>query len=286
MVNNKAVARDTEPNLVFAPSDFWTTKARKLPQNKSFRVDDTTVVVSATDRTDRNLVKRFHNLDIDWTILEKQLQTWSYLFCIGMKLRIDISFNYMETGDASIRRDVYNIMRCPGPLYHIGPHYWRNNVGKKHYQLKTHYLKRPIKHVEEGERQRKHKASSLASCPPINITNVLPPQASTMYLIASTPGSSAHLEISGPLDFAVKRYSSWQYSQKACNLTLAEGLDLELVYKDRNSEFYIKKAVKSSVARRFFRDIETWAKKCNTLLSQFFNKKPSMPKMPLGTWLP
>lgn len=39
MVNNKAVARDTAPNLVFAPSDFWTTvlrpKLNKLESQKA-----------------------------------------------------------------------------------------------------------------------------------------------------------------------------------------------------------------------------------------------------------
>jgi hypothetical protein len=50
--------------------------------------------------------------------------------------------------------------------------------------------------------------------------------------------------------------------QKACNLTLAEGLDHELVYEDQNAEFYIK-GVKSGVARRFVCDIKTWAKQYN-----------------------
>ena len=74
----------------------------------------------------------------------------------------------------------------------------------------------------------------------------------------------------------MKRYSDWQCSQvshkllkmeyqKACNVTLAEGLDLELVYEDQNAEFYIKKGVKSGVARRFVRDIKTWAKQYNAL---------------------
>ena len=80
-------------------SELNNLLARKLTQNKSYRVDDTTVVVSVTDRTERDLVKRLDDLDIDLTILEKQLQTWSHLFRIGKRLRIDISFNYIKTGD-------------------------------------------------------------------------------------------------------------------------------------------------------------------------------------------
>lgn len=44
---------------------------------------------------------------------------------------------------------------------------------------------------------------------------------------------------------------------------MAEGLDLELVYEGQDAEFYIKKGVKSGVARRFVRDIRTWAEKFN-----------------------
>lgn len=51
---------------------------------------------------------------------------------------------------------------------------------------------------------------------------------------------------------------------KACGITLAEGQDLELVYEDQNADLYISKGVKSGVARRFVRDIETWAKQHNT----------------------
>jgi len=44
---------------------------------------------------------------------------------------------------------------------------------------------------------------------------------------------------------------------------LAEGLDLELVYEGQDADFYIKKGVKSGVARRFVRDIKIWADKYN-----------------------
>ena len=76
--------------------------ARKLLQNKYFSVDEMTVVVSVTDRIERDVNKRFDDLDIDWKILEKQLETWSPLLRIGKRLRIDISFKYRETSDTVV----------------------------------------------------------------------------------------------------------------------------------------------------------------------------------------
>jgi hypothetical protein len=108
IVDRKLIVKETESNLVLAPNAFWMTVlrpkldkllARKLPQNKCFRADETTVVVSVTDRTERDVNKHFDEVDIDWKILEKQLETWSHLFRFGKRLRIDISFKYKETGD-------------------------------------------------------------------------------------------------------------------------------------------------------------------------------------------
>jgi hypothetical protein len=90
-------------------------------------------------------------------------------------------------------------MRCPGPPCNLGLYYWRDNVGKRHYKLKTHNLKSLIRHVEQGgtlgthddvpgdirkqlytekqqdvERQRKRTASTVISLSLINITNILP----------------------------------------------------------------------------------------------------------------
>ncbi|RYO92895.1 hypothetical protein DL766_009127 [Monosporascus sp. MC13-8B] len=367
-IETRSEKPSTEPSQAFddtrnvtstPPNAFWTTilhpKLNKLLtrkfSNKSLSTDDTSVVVSVTDRTERNLHMHFDGVDIDWTVLEMQLQTWSHLLRIGKKLRMDISFNYIEPGGATtsarggtkrkhpsatqdmlsqqtldldaeenatgsppVWRHVYSLMRCPGPPCNLGPHCWIDNVGKKHYKLRTHHLESLIKHVQQGgtlqthddvpdevreqlyaeeqqdgERQRKRRApSSLASCPPINITNVLPaqsPQAPTPYPAGSqleSVGTTAtkasnHLEIPEPLDIAVQRYTDWQCSrfskkavkmeyQKACDLTLAEGLDLELVYEDQNAEFFITNGVKSGVARRFVRDIETWVKKCGAQL--------------------
>lgn len=49
--------------------------------------------------------------------------------------------------------------------------------------------------------------------------------------------------------------------QRACDIALADGLDLERVYEDRDPEFFIKHGVKRGIARRFVGDIEVWVKR-------------------------
>ena len=249
-------------------------------------------------------------------VVERQLLKWAELFRAGKKLRLNFSFNYMETsqllatssrkadkrgssatkqmlaeraeqlsgeqessGHPSVWRDVYSLMRCPGPPCHLGPHCWRDPIGKKHYKLKTHHLKSLIRYVEQGyelqthedvpedireqlygeeqqslERRQKSNSTAAGNLPPINITNVLPPQAYQPPLAASparSPPSDltstsipvSRLDIPGPRDIAVRDYSHWQQSkvddemlkvefQKACDATLADGLDLEQVHED------------------------------------------------------
>ena len=55
------------------------------------------------------------------------------------------------TGQRSVWRDVYRVMRCPGPpCRHEGQYYWHDPEGKRHYRLKTHHLKALVKYVEQG----------------------------------------------------------------------------------------------------------------------------------------
>jgi hypothetical protein len=126
-------------------------------------------------------------------------------------------------------------MQCPRPPCNLEPYCWCNNVGKKHYKLRTHHLKSLIRHIEQGgtletyndvlddireqlyakeqqdvEQQQKRRALTVASLPPINITNVLPSQTPTSLteIVLSKPSSP--LKILGQLDVAVKKYSEWQ----------------------------------------------------------------------------
>ena len=148
-------------------------------------------------------------------------------------------------GHPSVWRYIYDLMRCTGPPYHLGPHCWRDPDGKKHYRLKTHHLKGLVRYVEQGgelrghgdvphtfqeqlyaeeqqhvERQQKDRRHRSASYPPINITNVLPtqsPQASYPTelgdMASSAPTlrshSTDHLEVPGFLDDVVTAYTDW-----------------------------------------------------------------------------
>lgn len=49
----------------------------------------------------KGLTLRFNGTDVDWTSIEKQLLDWGDLFLTGKKLRLVISFNYMENTSSS-----------------------------------------------------------------------------------------------------------------------------------------------------------------------------------------
>jgi hypothetical protein len=202
-LNNKLISKDTEPNLVLAPRFYWSLFLRekldkllqkKLSPSKRVICEDTNVIVSVTDRSERDLTKRFDERDIDWFLVERQFLAWGESFRAGKRLRIDVSFNYVEVGQQgavttkrtgkrggssatqqmfaemdsqinaeegnplrpSVWQDVYNLMRCPGPPCNLGPHCWRDPDGKKHYKLRTHQLKGLIRHVQQGGRLQSH----------------------------------------------------------------------------------------------------------------------------------
>jgi hypothetical protein len=148
-------------------------------------------------------------------------------------------------GHPSIWREVYALMKCPGPPCDLGPHCWISPIGKRHYKLRTHHLRALINFVEQGNllqshddvpdniqeqliaeeqqrlaRQPNAPANAPTPLPPINITNVLPSthQPSIAGSVDSTDppapcfSNITPLDIPGSRDAAVKRYSLWQQS--------------------------------------------------------------------------
>jgi hypothetical protein len=105
-VNKKMIAKDTEQDVVLAPAPYWENVLqprleqllqKKVYPSKCFRADDTGVVVAVTDQSERDLTKRFDEAKIDWSIIEKQLMAWGNMFRAGKRLRVHLSFNYIET---------------------------------------------------------------------------------------------------------------------------------------------------------------------------------------------
>jgi hypothetical protein len=157
---------------------------KKLAHNRHVEFDDTSVVVSVNDRSQRDLIKRFDTMDINWSVIERQLIRWGEFFRAGKRLRVDLSFNYIyaslqsassanrgnkrgsatqrmladrasqlgteqvTSGSPSVWQEVYALLRCPGPLCNLGPHCWRDPFSKKHYKLRTHHLKALVELVQ------------------------------------------------------------------------------------------------------------------------------------------
>ncbi|PSN61086.1 hypothetical protein BS50DRAFT_535093, partial [Corynespora cassiicola Philippines] len=106
-LNNRMITKDTEQDIVLAPGPYWSLYLRpklekvlckKLSANRRVRADDTNVVISVNERSERDLTKRFDETEIDWSMVEKQLLMWGELFRAGKKLRVNLSFNYVDMG--------------------------------------------------------------------------------------------------------------------------------------------------------------------------------------------
>jgi hypothetical protein len=52
-----------------------------------------TWVVSVTERSERDLTKRLYELEIDWSVVERQLEAWGHFFQASKNLGVDLSLN-------------------------------------------------------------------------------------------------------------------------------------------------------------------------------------------------
>ncbi|KAJ6129258.1 hypothetical protein N7512_002038 [Penicillium capsulatum] len=71
-INHQVIAKDTKKDLVLAHN--------------------------------RDLIKRFDNTDIAWTVIERQILLCLGLFTQGKRLRLNICFNYVEDSNLTVGR--------------------------------------------------------------------------------------------------------------------------------------------------------------------------------------
>jgi hypothetical protein len=94
--NRTVIGPDTEQDTVLAPAAYWQHFLHpKLDdfwrrKNRSVRSEDTNVVVSVTQRKERDLTKRFADTSIDWAVVENQLVAWGEFYRAGNKLRLKL----------------------------------------------------------------------------------------------------------------------------------------------------------------------------------------------------
>lgn len=299
-LNNRVLVKDTKQDLTLRPSSYWEEiksdaskiVRRKIARTRRVRLDDTVMVLSVNSQ--RNIDKHFEGTSVDWQDVEKQLLAWAHLFYRGKTIRLQIAINFIDdsgslpsstdkrgrssvtkrmlaerdaqidaehaSGHDPVWRDLYRIMRCPGPpCRHEGQYCWQDPEGKKHYRLRTQHLKDLIRYVEEGalldthddvpdtfrqqlyeeedQRLEKKKSSNNSSnhstCPPININNnILPAGSSQIPLstlpvheaVLAKPDSVEPITIHGFLDVAVNEYTEWQQS-RVTNETFRENIN-------------------------------------------------------------
>jgi hypothetical protein len=138
-------------------------------------------------------------------------------------------------------------------------------------------------YTEEQQLLQKHqKASgtSVSGLPPINITNVLPVLSGQQSYLASSAATPAPdmpskstlpncLNIPGFRDNTVEEYCTWQKLQnkrpelkleyqKACNIIIKKGLDLELIRQNPNPKFLIDKNILEGIAEHVVDNIDYW----------------------------
>lgn len=127
------------------------------------------------------------------------------------------------------------------------------------------------RHRLESQQSQKNKmVGILGSCQPININfngmqsspqqDTSNPTTASAMVLAPNDQVMEDLNLTGLRDEAVKDYGAWHESnvgdenlkaqfRQACNVALANGLDLRLIHEDQDPLFFINKGIAVGIAR-------------------------------------
>jgi hypothetical protein len=65
-------------------------------------------------------------------------------------------FQSEARAEQSVESERRGNMQCPGPPCDLGPHCWRDPLGKKHFKLRTHHLRALVDFVGQGNALQSH----------------------------------------------------------------------------------------------------------------------------------
>ncbi|KAK0716806.1 hypothetical protein B0T26DRAFT_267524 [Lasiosphaeria miniovina] len=77
--------RDGSKRLL-EPGAGMQDRRYRAVEGQTYSADSTTIAISVNDRSERDITKHFKELQIDWPVAERQLQSWSHLLRIGKTL--------------------------------------------------------------------------------------------------------------------------------------------------------------------------------------------------------
>ncbi|KAL4872345.1 hypothetical protein BDV12DRAFT_193439 [Aspergillus spectabilis] len=277
-LNKRTVIEDTEQDLVLAPGFHWRLflqpKLRekldaKYP-HKKLVIDDTSIMLTVprVDKVDQ----QFPKTDINWPEIEKQL--YAIMRCPGS---CELGLHYWQDPYGKkhyklYRDEILSLVRYVQSRKILDSH--EDMPG----MIRDQIYRAGRRRLLEGQKGH-NRISSESNYPLITITNVLPAQTSQQAISSSIPSSegmatsstsASRLNIAGLRDANIQTYYDWQQSQvghaswkvefqKACDVALDNGLDLDQIDELSDPEYFENQGVKWGIARRFIRDIRYWA---------------------------
>ncbi|KAL3470097.1 hypothetical protein BJX99DRAFT_251466 [Aspergillus californicus] len=163
------------------------------------------------------------------------------------------------TREPAAWRHVYAIMHCPGSCG-LGPHCWQDPYGKKHYKLYRDEILSLVSYVKSGKRLESHK----------DVPGMIREQIyrAERRRLEGQKANASRLNLTGLRDANVKAYCAWQQLQKACDVALDNGFDLDLIDKLSDPDYFEKRGVVWGIAYQFIKDIRYWAETRNQLVRQ------------------
>ncbi|KAI9146671.1 hypothetical protein HJFPF1_13576 [Paramyrothecium foliicola] len=187
----KTLSKNSELNLVLAPSDFWPLKLqrklnelvrRKLPGD-NYTCEETNIIISIQRTPKQRLDQSFDELHIDWQIVDDHLRGVSHLFNQGKTITVDVEFVYKDKdlenaaatakgkkkkgtsatatqraemeAQAGTYREVYKKLRCDAVHCKKGPHCVVDPRGN-HLEVLPIYLEKIVEYVQGGGSLESH----------------------------------------------------------------------------------------------------------------------------------